>query len=335
MAFMDRLRALPSVESVGLVENVPLNEGLSDTRFQTELQAGAETDGTILSFTWAAGDYFDTMGIDLLRGRVFADDDHFSSAGHVLLSKSAADLLFPGQDPVGKRIQPLRDEPEEESGDAWNPVIGVVEDVLQYDFRQEPDPMVYLPMVGRDPENSRVLSSPAYVVKTPRAEVIAPEIRALVREVAPSAPMYRAYTMRELAADSMSRLSFTVLTLGIAAALALILGVVGLSGVLSYAVAERTREIGVRMALGAEAARVRRMIVSQGARVIAAGLALGLVAAAALARSLEGLLFHVGAVDLQTYLGISLLMALVGLAACYFPARRASKVDPIESLRAE
>jgi len=213
--------------------------------------------------------------------------------------------------------------------------VGVVDDVLQYDFRRAAEPMIYLPLVGQDPENGQFASSPGYVVKTTRADDIAPEIRALVREVAPTAPMYRQYTMEFLAARSTVQLSFTLLTLGIAAVLALILGVVGLYGVLSYAVAERTREIGVRMALGAEARRVRLMIVGQGAKVLALGVALGIGGAVLATRSLGSLLFEVGPFDVATYVAVSALMLVVGLAASYVPARRASSVDPMESLRME
>ena len=326
--FMERLAALPGVESVGIVENVPLNEGVGSERFHTEETAGQEDAGIILSFTWSAGDYFQAMGIDVLRGRTFTAEDHISQLGNILVSRSAAEQLWPNQDPIGKRLR-LAD------AEVWETVVGVVDDVLQYDFRRTAEPMAYFPLVGQDPENSRPLSSPAYVVKTPRADVIGPEIRALVRQVAPNAPMYRMYTMEGLAADSMVQLSFTTLTLGIASVLALILGVVGLYGVLSYSVAERRREIGLRMALGAEAGRVRQMIVSQGARVLAIGIAIGLVAALAATRALAALLFDVDAFDLGTYLAVSLLMILVGLAASYLPARRASSVDPMESLRAD
>ena len=149
------------------------------------------------------------------------------------------------------------------------------------------------------------------------------------------APMYRVYTMAGLARDSMMQLSFTLLTLGIASALALILGAVGLYGVLSYVVAQRTREIGVRMALGAEAGRVRRMVVVQGARVVAVGVLIGVAVALAFTRTLGSLLFGVKAVDALTFVGMSASMVAIGLLASYVPARRASKVDPIESLRGD
>ena len=325
---MDRVAALPGVERIGIVENVPLNEGLASQRFRTADTAGEEDSGPLLSYTWSAGDYFRTMGIEVLAGRTFTADDHVSQLGNVLVSRSAADLLWPGADPIGQRLQ-IQDQ------ETWETVVGVVDDVMQYGFRQAPEPMVYFSLVGQDPENRRRISSPAYVVKTTRAQEIAPEIRALVREIAPTAPMYRMFTMEGLAADSMVQLSFTTLMIGIASVLALILGVVGLYGVLSYSVAERTREIGVRMALGAAAMRVRLMIVGQGARVLAAGIAIGTAIAWVATRALGTLLFGVEAFDVGTYLGVSAVMVLVGLAASYLPASRASRVDPMVSLRTE
>ncbi len=327
--FMERIAALPGVESVGIVENVPLNEGTAGGRFRTEDTGSDEDAGTPLRFTYAAGDYFGTMGIDVLRGRAFTRADHVSTLGNVIVGESAAGILWPGEDPIGRRIQQLGSE-------NWETVVGVVEDVMQLGFRGTPDPLVYFPLVGlTGSPTSRAISSPAYVVKTSRADHIAPEIRAMVREVAPEAPMYRVYTMAGLASDSMVRLSFTMLTLGIASLLALILGAIGLFGILSYVVAERTQEIGVRMALGAEAKRVQRMVVAQGARVVALGVAIGVGAAVGATRVLGNLLFGVEAADVGTFLGMSAAMMLVGLLASYLPARRASNVDPIESLRGE
>jgi ABC-type antimicrobial peptide transport system permease subunit len=173
------------------------------------------------------------------------------------------------------------------------------------------------------------------VIKSPRAETIASDVLAIVRKVAPEAPMYRVFTMAGLAKDTNMGISFMMLTLGVASALALILGAVGLYGVLSYVVAERTREIGVRMALGARAEQVRRMVVGQGTRVVGIGVAIGLLAAFWTTQALGSLLFNVKPVDVATFVVMSLSMIAVGLLASYLPARRASKVDPIVSLRGE
>jgi putative ABC transport system permease protein len=154
-----------------------------------------------------------------------------------------------------------------------------------------------------------------------------------VRQVAPEAPVYREFTMEFLAQRSMVQLSFTMLTLGVISGLAMILGAVGLYGVLSYVVAERTREIGVRMALGATAGAVRRMVVSQGAKVVLVGAVVGVVAALASTRFLDALLYEVDAVDPVVFAGMAIMMIGIGMLASYVPARRASNVNPIESLR--
>ena len=324
--FMSRLRNLPGVTSVGVVDNVPLNESTQPGRFVSEEHRDTEG-GTLLNYTFTAGDYFQTMGIPVLRGRPFTTDETTSTPGSVLISQSTAKLLWPGQDPIGHRLQLQGDS-------TWSTVVGVVGDVMQDGFRDTPQAVVYFPLVGPTPDAWRV-GSPAYVLKTPRAESIAPEVRALVREVAPEAPMYRVFTLAGLAKDSMVQLAFTMLTLGVISALALILGAVGLYGTLSYVVAERTREIGVRMALGATAEQVRRMVVGQGARVVGVGVVIGVLVAAASARALGSLLFGVQAEGHATFVAMSGMMIAIGLLASYLPARRASSVDPIESLRSD
>ena len=328
MELMDRLRALPGVELVGVVNNLPLDERTNTAGFSTqEMGRGDPTVGVALHYTYAAGDYFRAMGIRLLVGETFASRDLAATHGKVVISKSAAQLLWPGQSAVGRQ---LLYRPRS----AWLEVIGVVDDVLQNSFRGTPDRLVYLPLVGPKPDSWRV-SSPAYVLKTSRAAVIAPQVRALVRETAPSAPMYAQSTMEGLVRQSTLELSFTMLTLGIVSALALLLGAVGLYGVLSYVVAARTKEIGVRMALGARPLQVRGMVVLQGIRVVGVGVLIGLVVALASTRVLGSLLFGVAAADAPTFVGMSAAMVVVGLLAAYMPARRASNVDPMESLRSD
>lgn len=327
LEFMDRLRALPGVSGVGLVNNIPLDEGTGGGRFLTDAM-NADDDGALLNTNFAGGDYFRVMGTDLLGGRPFTSDEAVTPNSSVIVSRSAAERLWPNQDPIGQRLRRATGQVQ------WFTVVGVVQDVKQLDWRGAAESVVYFPMTGPTP-NAWALGSPAYVVKSPRASSLGPEVRELVRQVAPEAPVYRAFTMQFLAERSMIQLSFTMLTLGVVSALAMILGAVGLYGVLSYVVAERTREIGVRMALGATAAGVRRMVVTQGARVVLIGAVVGVAAALATTRVLDALLFEVEAVDAMVFVAMSISMIGIGLAASYLPARRASSVDPVESLRIE
>ncbi len=323
--FAERLRALPGVQSVGVIENVPLDEGLASTRVRTD--AASADQGTQLNYTFAGLDYFQTMGIEVRKGRGFTREDALSHLGNVVISESAARMLWPEADPVGRKLQ-------RDGLGTWETVVGVVEDIKQENFREAGVPLVYFPLQGQLPTQWR-LGSPAYVIKTTRAEVIAPEVRDVVRQVAPEAPMYRTYTMTQLAERELLPLSFTTLTLGFVSALALVLGAIGLYGVLSYVVSERTREIGVRLALGAQVGAVRRMVVAQGARVVGAGVVIGLAVAAASTHAMRTLLYGVEPLDALTVMSTIGLMAVIGLGATYLPARRASNVDPIESLRGD
>jgi putative ABC transport system permease protein len=264
------------------------------------------------------------MDIALMRGRIFTAAEQRENPGYVIVSQSTAERLWPGEDPLGKQLTLAM-------FDFRETVIGVVEDVRHSGFREAGGPDVYFPLVAQRPE-VWALSTPAYVLRTPRADSIAPDVRALVREVAPEAPMYRVFTIEELVADSMAELSFTMIALVLAAGLALFLGMVGLYGILSSTVAERTRELGIRIALGALPARVRKMVVVQGVKVVAIGVVVGVIGVLFGARALENLLYGVGALDVVTLLLTSVLMLLVGIAASWIPAYRASRVDPARTL---
>jgi len=323
--FMDRLRALPGVTAVGVVNNIPLDEGTSTGRFLTDTM-DPNSGGALVDQNFTGGDYFRVMGIDLLRGRPFTNDEAVTPNSNIVVSRSAAERLWPNQDPIGQRIRRAAGPVQ------WFTVVGVVQDVKQDDWREAGEAVAYFPLTGPTAD-AWAMGSPAYVVKSPRAASLGREVRDLVRQVAPEAPVYREYTMEFLAQRSMVQLSFTMLTLGVVSALAMILGAVGLYGVLSYVVAERTREIGVRMALGATASAVRRMVVSQGARVVLIGTVVGVAVALASTRFLETLLYNVNAVDPVVFVVMSIMMVGIGMLASYVPARRASRVDPIESLR--
>ncbi len=326
--FMDQLRALPGVTSVGVVNNLPLDEGTGGGRWLTDAMT-EEAGGTLLDQNFTGGDYFRTIGIDLLKGRAFTPDEAVTPNNSIIVSRSAAETLWPGRDPLGQRLR------RRLGGEVLAfTVVGVVEDVKQDDWRDAGEAGVYLPLTGPT-DSTWAMGSPAYVVKSPRADGLTGEVRELVRQIAPEAPVYREYTMAFLAQRSMVQLSFTMLTLGVVSGLALVLGAVGLYGVLSYVVAERTREIGVRMALGATAGAVRRMVVTQGTRVVLVGVVIGIGAAIGATRLLGSLLYDIGAVEPVLFGAMSLMMIGIGMVASYMPARQASRVDPLESLRNE
>jgi predicted permease len=319
-AFMDRLAALPGVESVGFITTLPLDEGAGSQNVTTPRLDASRAEAPLVRVAAAGGAYFQTMGIELLRGRYFERVEEEQGIRNVIISHTAAELLFPGEDPINRQVKPA-------TGKEWFTVIGVVEDVLVDDLRRDSrEPMVYLPGVS---------TSPAYVMKSSRADQLAPEVRTIVREVVPDSPMYRIFTMERLAANAMASLSFTMLMVGIAAVLALILGAVGLYGVLSYRVMRSAREIGVRMALGAEAKSVRWMFVRQGGQVAFVGVVVGVLAAVGLTSYIQTLLFDVERLDVTAFAGMSAVMLAVALLASYIPARRASRVDPVVALRAE
>ena len=328
--FMDRLRALPGVTDVGVVNNLPLDEGTGGARFLSDAM-GADANGVLLGINFTGGDYFRAMGIRLLQGRTFTDDEAVTPNSSVVISRSAAQKLWPHESALGQRIR------QAGAGDTTPrfTVVGVVDDVKQDDWRVEGQAAVaYLPLTGPTP-TAWGMGSPAYVVKSPRAASLGPQVRELVHQIAPEAPVYREYTMEFLARRSMIQLSFTMLTLGIVSVLALILGALGLYGVLSYVVAGRTREIGVRMALGATTGAVLRQVVSDGAKVVIVGIVIGVAAAIASTRFLSTLLYGVKAVDPIVFAGMSLMMLGVGILASWMPARRASSVNPAESLRSD
>jgi len=319
--FMDRVAAIPGVESVGFITTLPLDEGAGSVSVTTPKIEASGAEAPLVRNAAAGGAYFQTMGIKLVRGRYFERMEEERGIPNVIISEAAARILFAGEDPIGQKVRPAV------GGQTWYTVIGVVEDIKVDDLRREsPQPMVYLPGVS---------TSPAYVIKSERADQLAPEVRAVIRELVPDSPMYRIFTMESLAGRAMASLSFTMLMVGMAAVLALVLGAVGLYGVLSYNVTRRAQEIGVRMALGAEAKSVRWMFIWQGTRVTLLGVLVGVLAAVGLTTYVQTLLYGVERLDVTAFAGMSAVMLAVALVASDIPARRASRVDPLVALRSE
>ena len=326
--FLDEIRGIPGVESAGAVSTLPIDENLPGTAFEIEgapIESGLEP---MLDFSFASPGYFDAMGVDLIAGRTFTNADHESPWGAAIVSAAVAEQRWPGEDPLGKRLRQASDTT------GWETVVGVVGGVRHGSLREPAEPVVYRPVAPRV-ANSYAVRSPAVTVRGQNPMALVPVIRERLRRLDGTLPMYSIQTMERVVADSVVRLSFTMLALGIAAVMALLLGAVGLYGVLSYVVTRRTQEIGVRMALGARSGQVRKMFVVEGSRLAVMGLVLGLAGAGVLTRLLQGLLYGTEALDLATFLSMSGVMFGVSVAASYLPARRASAVDPVRSMRTE
>jgi putative ABC transport system permease protein len=325
---LDRLAGLPGVESVGGIERLPLSTSRAGTAFFIEDQQLEENElPPIIWYTAAAPGYFETMRIPLLAGRSFDRSDHESQLGTVIVSAPLAEHMWPGEDAIGKRLRFAGDSTE------WLTVVGVAGATRDHGLREDPIELIYHPMVGPRGNDDWTTNSLTYTVRAENARALLPAIRSRIAELDASLPIAAIQTMTSIVARSVVRLSFTMLALVVAAVMALLLGAIGLYGVLSYVVSQRTHEIGVRLALGADPRRVRSMVVWQGARIAIAGLVVGVAGAIALTRFLQTLLFATAALDPIAFGATSALLLVVGLVASYIPAMRASSVDPMRSLR--
>ncbi len=327
---LDRLSALPGVQFAGAASSLPLDEGASGTAWDIEdrpTEAGQLP--PMLHFLFTAPGYFETMGIRPLRGRTLERADYETNRGNVVISQNIVDRLWPDEDPLGKRLRPAGDSAN------WYTVAGVVQPVLQHGIREDPPPLVYYSLVGLRGDEGFAARSMTFVVKAENPTSLSGAVRSTVWSLDPNLPVAVVRSMDDIVSASVVELSFTMLTLGIASAMALILGAVGLYGVLSYVVSQRTQEIGVRMALGADRSSVLNMVVRQGTTTAVVGLLFGLVGAAVLTRVLQGLLFGTDPLDPVSFAAMSLVLLAVGILASYLPARRAAAVDPVEAMRLE
>jgi putative ABC transport system permease protein len=270
-------------------------------------------------------DYFSAMGIRLLKGRNFDDRDKVTSIPVSVISEEMARRFWPGEDPIGKRFTPG----DPTRPDQWIQVIGVVNDIRQFELTAELPLQMYLTyeQVGFFP--------PRYLVVNTDVEPqsLAASVRQAIWEVDKDQPVSSIATMEEILSDSIARQRFSMLLLAIFAGVALALAAVGIYGVMSYSVAQRTHEIGIRMALGAQTGAVLKLAVGYGLKLVLAGLVIGLAVAFALTRVMSSLLFGVTPTDPTTFVLISLILLVVALVASYIPARRATKVDPVIALR--
>jgi len=326
-ALLDRLRAVPGVASVALGSDLPLDGNVSASLYTAEGQPATNAQNVPRAYNHRVSpDFFGALRIPFVSGRTFTDAEATAGSPAVIVSERVVKRFWPGQDPIGKRIKfgPIA------STGAWLTIVGVVGEVKYRALPDNPttDPDIYLPFIDR---NSQV----AVVVRTSvtPASLVAP-LRAVVRSADPSIPIYGVAPMADLIAGQTSQSRFTMWLMGVFAAVALSLAVIGIYGVMSYLVTQRTREIGIRLALGAGGRDILGLVVGNGARLIGAGIAIGLAASFALQRLVSSLLFGVTAADAVSG-GAVAILSVVALVACYLPAIRATRVSPLNALRYE
>lgn len=320
---LESLETLPGVEAASVASNLPLaDDWRIGFRIEGEDQGTYYTSGN----TWVSTDYFRAMGIQLKAGRTFTEDDREGVTPVVVISQSFARRFWPDQDPIGRRIR------WGGWGVEWLTVVGVVADVRVSSLEKQPEPASYMPIF----QVSRTRRNVVFIARTtgdPAALVSA--MRERIRAVDEELPVFDVRTMNNVIAESVEQRRFAMLLISIFAAVALFLASIGLYAVMSNLVAQRTGEIGVRMALGADRVDILKLVVRQGAAMTLTGIALGLACSLALTRLLSSMLFEVSATEPVVFILIPLLLTSVALLACLFPARRATRVDPIVALRYE
>jgi putative ABC transport system permease protein len=333
-AVEEKVRALPGVRAVAVSNGVPLL-GSSETSFQIKGRPPAEPGKRPMTVAfWTTPGHLDALGVRLLRGRFIDEHDTTGSQSVTVIDEELARMYFPGEDPVGQYFEGNR-----EMGMPDDLIIGVVGHVKNYGL-DSPGPVqaqIYRAR-AQVPEKFQPLLAErvTLLVRTfQEPESLTAPVRRAVQEVDPNQPVFNVQTMGQVVSDSIAPQRLSMMLLIIFAGVAVVLAAVGIYGVMSYAVAQRTHEIGVRMALGAQGGDVLRMVVRQGMVLVVAGVGVGLAGSVALTRLMSGLLYGVSATDPLTFAGVPVLLFLVALVACLVPARRATKVDPMEALRYE
>ena len=319
----ERLAALPGVEAVGMNTELPLSGQPNDTPFTVEGRPPVQPNQQFgADFRRVNQDYLRSLRIPVKRGRNFTPQEVRQSAHVVLISEALVDGVFPGEDPLGQRLLlGLNEKTPFE-------IIGIVGDIRHRTLEADPFPTMYLPVpdTGWTNLTIRVAGDPLSLAAAVRKEVQA---------IDPDQPIAAVRTMEQVVAESLGAPRYRTLLLGLFAFVAMLLAAIGIYGVISYAVAQRTHEIGIRMALGAQPLAVHRLVIGQGVRLALVGVGVGLIGAVALTRLLAGLLFGVTATDPLTFIGVAVILAVIASLACWIPARRAAKVDPMIALRHE
>ncbi|HEY0512773.1 MAG TPA: ABC transporter permease [Thermoanaerobaculia bacterium] len=324
---LEKVRHLPGVRSAGLTTLLPIQNAWTNGNYTVEGRpAPPQGQEPLAEFRVVAPQLFASLGIPILHGRDFTENEGAKSARLVIVNDALARQQFPGENAVGRQLRLDEEAPFT--------IVGVVGSVRQAGLDQEPLPELYLPYTQDGLDG--FLREAVLVIRTDVAPAsVTSAVRGAVRSVDPSLPLFKVQTMDEVIAESLAKQRLNLWLLGIFAAIALVLSAAGLYGVISYLVAQRTREMGVRIAIGAQTRDVIGLVMRQGAVLMAVGIGLGLLGAFAFTRVLANLLYGVSARDPLTFGGIAALLAAVALVATWLPARRAARVDPVVAIRTE
>ena len=325
---LEKVTALPGVQDAGLINTLPLDKGPTSA-FRVEGRPVTTPDKWPgANYRVVTPNYFRAMSIPILQGRGYTERDNDNAPRVIMINQELADSVFPGEQPVGKRI--TFGNVDENGQPRWFEIIAVVGNVRSLELREQPDSELYF-SAYQDmwPRMSLVVRSSV------DPESLGGAVRNVVNEVDKTIPVSQVQTMEHVVSASITQPRFNLFLLGLFSTVAMLLSAAGIYGVTAYTVTQRTHELGIRLALGAQVGDVLKMIVSQGMAVIVVGLVLGLASAFALTRFLRSLLFGVGENDPVTFVAITVMLFVVALLACYIPARRATKVDPLTALRAE
>jgi len=325
---LQRLNTVPGVQHTGVINTLPLSKGPT-TGFRVDGRPVVTRDKYIgTNFRSVSDDYFQAMSIPVVQGRGFNDRDAQTSPAVVLINQVLAQNDFAGENPIGKRITfggvDSQQQPE------WFEIVGVTASVRSMELRENPEPELYFSARQNPFQNMSVV-----IRSSVEPTSLAGSLRQIVNEIDKSVPVSDIKTMDHIVSQSVTQPRFNLFLLGLFSAVALLLSVAGIYGVTAYTVTQRTHELGIRLALGAQVGDVLRMILGEGMAVIGIGIVIGLSAAFVLMRLLNSFLFGVSATDPFTFAAITAVLIGAGLLACYVPARRATKVDPLEALRYE